>query len=135
MLGVVSSRSQPPSSATSRICAASIASAPDSPVFTGERGSPLRRSHWARVWRRARDEVGLDGFRFHDLGHTGKTLAAETGASTKQLMARMGHASSRAALIYQHATRERDEQIARQLSHRIDAVRGRTDADDAPESP
>jgi hypothetical protein len=56
--------------------------------------------------------VGISGFRFHDLRHTGNTLAAATGASTKELMARMGHASPRAALIYQHATRERDEAIA-----------------------
>jgi hypothetical protein len=31
-------------------------------------------------------------------------LAAPSGASTRELMHRMGHASMRAALIYQHAT-------------------------------
>jgi hypothetical protein len=31
-------------------------------------------------------------------------------------MQRMGHGSMRAALIYQHATRERDRQIADRLS-------------------
>jgi len=35
------------------------------------------------------------------------------GVTTKELMARIGHASPRAALIYQHATKERDR-----LSHR-----------------
>jgi hypothetical protein len=34
------------------------------------------------------------------------------GASLRELMERMGHSSTRAALIYQHATRERDEAIA-----------------------
>jgi integrase len=58
----------------------------------------------------------MDGFHFHDLRHTGNTLAAATGASTKELMARMGHASARAALIYQHASAERDVLIAEQLS-------------------
>jgi hypothetical protein len=52
------------------------------------------------------------GLRFHDIRHTGNTLAAATGASTRELMARMGHSSARAALIYQHATLERDEAIA-----------------------
>lgn len=42
-----------------------------------------------------------------------------TGASTKELMARMGHASPRAALSYQHATRERDAVIAKALSDTI----------------
>jgi hypothetical protein len=34
------------------------------------------------------------------------------GASLKELMERMGHSSPRAALIYLHATRERDQKIA-----------------------
>ncbi len=44
----------------------------------------------------------------------GKPLptSSATGASLRELMERMGHASPRAALIYQHATRERDEVIA-----------------------
>ena len=45
------------------------------------------------------------------------TLAAATGASTRELMARMGHASPRAALIYQHATSDRDQAIASALSN------------------
>ena len=51
--------------------------------------------------------------------HTGNTLAAATGASTRELMARMGHASARAALIYQHATRDRDVVIATALGGMI----------------
>ncbi len=39
-------------------------------------------------------------------------MAAATGASTKELMYRLGHASPRAALRYQLATAERDEAIA-----------------------
>ena len=36
----------------------------------------------------------------HDLRHTGNTLAAETGATLRELMDRMGHSSTRAAMIY-----------------------------------
>jgi hypothetical protein len=50
-------------------------------------------------------------------------LAAATGASTRELMARMGHSTMRAALIYQHATRERDRQIADGVSDQIAAAR------------
>ena len=42
--------------------------------------------------------------------------------SPRELMTRMGHASSRAALIYQHATADRDRAIADAL--RKLAVRG-----------
>jgi hypothetical protein len=48
----------------------------------------------------------VSGLHFHDLRHTGNALAAQ-GASLRELMARMGHSSTRAALIYQHASRER----------------------------
>jgi integrase len=56
--------------------------------------------------------AGLSDVRFHDLRHTAGTLAAQSGATPKELMARLGHSSARAALIYQHATDERDAQIA-----------------------
>ena len=94
---------------------------PDGLVFCGTLGQPLNRKTFYRAWSKAKFEAGLDGtdFHFHDLRHTGNTLAATTGASTKELMSRMGHSSPRAALIYQHATRERDEVIAAALSDLI----------------
>jgi hypothetical protein len=61
---------------------------------------------------RARGAVGLPELHFHDLRHTGNTMAAAQGATLRELMERMGHSSPRAALIYLHATRERDERIA-----------------------
>jgi integrase len=90
---------------------------PQGLVFVGPRGGQLRRGNFRRsVWQPAAETVGVPRLRFHDLRHTGNTLAAATGASTRELMARMGHASSRAALIYQHATRDRDAAIAAALS-------------------
>ncbi len=97
----------------------------DALVFARPDGRPLDRHYWGQVWRRvrlvvARTDASLpEGLRFHDLRHTGNTLAAATGASTRELMARMGHASPRAALIYQHATRDRDEVIAAALGDLI----------------
>jgi integrase len=85
-------------------------------VFRAPRGGPLRRGRFGEHWREARKIAGMAGFHFHDLRHTGNTMAAATGASTKELMARMGQSSPRAALIYQHATRERDKAIADALS-------------------
>jgi hypothetical protein len=45
-------------------------------------------------------------------------------------MARIGHSSPRAAMIYQHAIRERDQAIAAGLDVFIDAVREDTPASD-----
>jgi len=95
-------------------------SEPESLVFTGPMSEGLRRATFYGAWQKARSAVGLPTFHFHDLRHTGNTLAAATGASTKELMARMGHASPRAALIYQHATVERDVAIAEAISRMVD---------------
>jgi integrase len=89
-------------------------------VFCSSIGQPLGRKTFYRHWGRAVSELGLAGFRFHDLRHTSNTLAATTGASTKELMARMGHASPRAALIYQHATSDRDTELAAALNRLIE---------------
>lgn len=88
----------------------------DDVVFTGQQGRPVRRASLYTAWLRATEKAGLAGVRIHDLRHTGATLAAATGASTRELMLRLGHASSDAALRYQHATTKRDEAIARSLS-------------------
>jgi integrase len=96
------------------------ATGPKGAVFVGPAGGRLRRTNFRKYsWIPATRMVGVEGLRFHDLRHTGNTLAASTGASTRELMARMGHASARAALIYQHATRERDAVIASALSDLI----------------
>jgi integrase len=42
----------------------------------------------------------MEGFRFHDLRHTGQTLAAATGATVKDLQRRLGHSSTAAAMRY-----------------------------------
>jgi integrase len=70
-------------------------------------------------WRDAVKAAGLpEGFHFHDLRHTGNHLVAQAGASTRELMDRMGHSTMRAALIYQHATEAR----SRTLADRLDAL-------------
>ncbi|WP_182897814.1 tyrosine-type recombinase/integrase [Microbispora sp. H10830] len=56
--------------------------------------------------------MGVKGLHFHDLRHTGNTLAAQSGASLADLKARMGHDSDRIALIYRHDTRDADRKIA-----------------------
>ena len=67
------------------------------------------------VWRPAVEQVGLDGLRVHDLRHTAATLAAAAGATTKELMERMGHTSPAVALRYQHVMADRQAQLASAL--------------------
>ncbi len=93
---------------------------PDAHVFVGPHGGRLRRSNFRAVWVAARDKAGVTGeLHFHDLRHTGNTLASSAGASTRELMTRMGHSTTRAALIYQHMTSDRDRAIADKLGEMI----------------
>ncbi|MEV0966880.1 site-specific integrase [Streptomyces sp. NPDC049910] len=98
-------------------------SGPDGRVFIGAKKATPRRNHFGKLWRTACDQVGIKGLHFHDLRHTGNTLAAATGASTRELMTRMGHSSARAALIYQHATAERERLIGQAVSAVVEQAR------------
>ena len=66
-----------------------------------------------------RGTPGRPDLHLHDLRHFANTLAASSGASTRELMVRLGHASSAAALRYQHATAERDRAIADRMDEMI----------------
>lgn len=85
-------------------------------VFVGRDGAPMRGNAVRLAFERARHRAGMPGFRFHDLRHTGQTLAAATGATTKDLMRRLGHASPAAANRYLHTVDGRDAEIASALS-------------------
>lgn len=69
-----------------------------------------------KVYYPARKAAGRPDLRFHDLRHTGAVLAAATGATLAELMARLGHSTPSAAMRYQHAAAERDKVIAAALS-------------------
>lgn len=99
----------------------------DGRLFVGARGGIPRRRNFNRVWKKAlaNAKVAQD-LHLHDLRHTGSTLSASSGASLRELMARIGHSSTRAAMIYQHATRDRDHAIAAALDALI--VDARKDA-------
>jgi integrase len=88
----------------------------DDRVFVGRDGHVMRGNAISQAFGRARERVGMDGFTFHDLRHTGQTLAAATGATLKDLMKRLGHASTVAAYRYMHAVDGRDAEIAAALS-------------------
>ena len=58
----------------------------------------------------------MPGLHFHDLRGCAATLAAIAGATTAELMHRLGHATPDVALRYQRATADRDVAVAQALS-------------------
>jgi integrase len=93
----------------------------DALLFPGAGGGHLAPSSLYGYFYRARKEAGRPDLRWHDLRHTGAVLAASTGASLADLMARLGHSTPAAAMRYQHASRSGDREIARLLSVRAQA--------------
>lgn len=104
---------------------------PDGLIFTAARPAPgscecthpgcigghlLHATFHRSYFRPARKKIGRPTLRVHDLRHTGATLAAQNGATLAELMRRIGHSTPQAAMIYQHATDERDEELARRMS-------------------
>lgn len=89
-------------------------------MFVGPKGRPLRNANFGRsVWRPAVQQVGLPGLHFHDLRGCAATLAAIAGATTAELMHRLGHTTPDVALRYQRATADRDVAVARALSELV----------------
>lgn len=94
----------------------------DSLVFTSLRGGPLLNTYFAPHWSKARSEVALPHIRFHDLWHLAGTEAATAGASLREVMAMMGHASSAASLRYLKASESRGREIADAIGRRMGEV-------------
>lgn len=99
-------------------------------LFTNPEGGPVRRASLYAAFQEACRKAGAPaGLHIHDLRHHAATVMARMpGITTKELMARLGHNSPRAALIYQHATEERDRQIADYLDAQLVAVERTSDA-------
>jgi integrase len=88
----------------------------DALLFPADNGGHLQPSTLYRHFYKARDAVHRPDLRWHDLRHSGAVLAAATGATLAELMARLGHSTPQAAMRYQHAAQGRDKQIAALLS-------------------
>ncbi|OBG84787.1 integrase [Mycobacterium sp. E802] len=88
----------------------------DDLLFPAVSGGHMQPSTLYRWWYKARDAAGRPDLRWHDLRHSGAVMAAMTGATLAELMARLGHSSPQAAMRYQHAAQGRDREIAAALS-------------------
>jgi integrase len=93
-----------------------VAAEPGALLFAAVSGRHLAPSALYDWYYPARDAAGRPDLRFHDLRHTGATLAAATGATIAELMRRLGHSTPSAAMRYQHAADDRDAAIAAALS-------------------
>jgi integrase len=88
-------------------------------VFCTATGGVLTPANLSSAWFRARARINRPDIRFHDLRHTGQTLAALAGATQAELMQRLGHSTNVAALAYMHATQDHSRAIAQALDQHV----------------
>ena len=91
----------------------------DALLFPGADGEHL--PHWTfrqRLYKAAKS-IGRDDLHVHDLRHLGAVLAAQSGATLKELMGRMGHTSPAMSMRYQHVGAGRDVLLAAAMSRAV----------------
>jgi integrase len=92
---------------------------PEAFVFTTTRGQRLSTTAFTKAVKAGFASVGKPDMRVHDLRHVGATLAAQAGATTKELMRRIGHTTPAMAMRYQIAAADRDAAIAEAMSRMV----------------
>jgi Phage integrase family len=86
-------------------------------LFTdAERGGHWTEGRFRPHFFAAREAIGKDDLHFHDLRHFVGVMAAVAGATTKEVMDRLGHTTNSAAMRYQHVAAGRADTIADRLS-------------------
>lgn len=94
-----------------------VPSSPDALLFpVDQNGGHMHGDNYRPHWEKARAAIGRPTLRVHDLRHVGAVLAAQSGATTAELMHRLGHSTAAMALRYQHVAEGRDDEIAERLS-------------------
>jgi len=81
-------------------------------LFPNADGEWTDRRRFNKAFKRAAESVGRGDVSSHDLRHFGGTAFTQSGATLAEAMARLGHATTGAALRYQHATEQRARELA-----------------------
>jgi integrase len=90
---------------------------PDAMLFAPANGGcHLNDQVFREQFNPALTEIGCEGVRVHDLRHFAGTMTALTGATLAETMARLGHSTPKAAMLYQQVASGRAEEIAAGLS-------------------
>jgi integrase len=79
-------------------------------------GKAMAPSTLYKVFYPARERIGYPNMHWHDLRHTGGTMAAQAGATLRELQERLGHSTVSAAMRYQHSTETRQAELAEKLA-------------------
>ena len=90
---------------------------PEAKLFApAQGGCQLNDQVFREQFNAALTVIGREGVRVHDLRHFAGTTTALTGTTLAETMARLGHSTPKAAMLYQQVASGRAEEIAAGLS-------------------
>ena len=94
-----------------------VAKAKAALLFTDpDTGSYWSEGRYRPYFFAARSAIDKPELHFHDLRHFGGVMAAVAGGTTKEVMDRLGHTTSSAAMRYQHVAAGRADALADRMS-------------------
>lgn len=96
-----------------------IAKQQDSLLFANASGNHISDWEFRKPFKKAAAAIGKPSLRVHDLRHVGAVLAAQAGATTAELMLRIGHTTPAMAMRYQSVAAGRDAELAEKLSKMV----------------
>ncbi|QPK83365.1 site-specific integrase [Corynebacterium qintianiae] len=86
---------------------------PEQLIFTTSARKQVHQSSWGTRFRDARARANIsEDITFHSLRHLAGTTYAQSGATIKEIMDRLGHSTPQTAMIYQHTAQGREESLA-----------------------
>ncbi|MFS4487772.1 tyrosine-type recombinase/integrase [Dietzia kunjamensis] len=88
----------------------------DALVFPTGRATRVSQAGFTKPFKAALATIGRESVRVHDLRHFGAVAAAQAGATTRELMDRLGHSTPAMAMNYQHVAANRPAAIAERMS-------------------
>ena len=88
----------------------------DALVFATSRATRVSQATFTKPFKAALATIGRESVRVHDLRHFGAVAAAQAGATTRELMDRLGHSTPSMAMNYQHVAANRPAAIAARMS-------------------
>ena len=88
----------------------------------GDHRSPMNGTVLREAHLKGRDAIGRPGLTIHDLRRTAATLAAQDGATIREVQRMLGHTTVAVAMVYQVASDVRDMDRAERLNAAITAA-------------
>lgn len=94
-------------------------------VFTNEIGQHLSPNTVRAALHKVTDQIGIDGFRFHDLRHSFAVASLQAGDDLKTLQTNLGHHTAAFTMaVYGHCTEEMQQASASRMEQFISGVSG-----------